>query len=539
MLHGGTAGRLKLDDFPNEKVDPSNLPEVELQTYVWDNLPGEQWLHKDEETNRTYIRERWRWDAVDKDPVRQGHRAKDQDWDDKVPWGAPNVANSRRPYPHRVDAFASPEQQGEEIVKILRDILVERARQSTGEDTPAIDQITDQIRELQKKIVEQSKTDIEGMEKSLSEHIGEIFVGFKVSLDARTQEVGEKSINIFSALPVIRMGPDKGHMAPLDKQGSGARRTLLWSALKIAADRPQPAKKSKAKAAETKPDSEKFTRPHVLLLDEPEICLHPAAIRDACRVLYNLASQGSGWQVMVTTHSPAFIDIARDNTTIVRVERLDDGTISGTTVFRPDRVKLTEDDKAYLKLLNQWDSYVAEFFFGGRIIVVEGDTEYSAFRVVIEADRARYRNVHIIRARGKFIIPTLIKIMNHFGSPYAVLHDSDTPKTKKGAANPAWAANEQIGAAVAAAPAKERVRLAASVVDFEDAMFGEASKSDKPYRAFLRMRDDAKAKSRVAKLLDYLLHIDSKLPDGIVAWATVAELEAVVAPKVAGPTTPA
>lgn len=80
-------------------------------------------------------------------------------------------------------------------------------------------------------------------------------------------------------------------------------------------------------------------RPHLLLLDEPELCLHPNAIRQACRVLYDLAEHES-WQVMATTHSPAFIDLARDNTTIVRVSRSANGMVQGTTVFRSERHKL-------------------------------------------------------------------------------------------------------------------------------------------------------------------------------------------------------
>jgi predicted ATP-dependent endonuclease of OLD family len=47
----------------------------------------------------------------------------------------------------------------------------------------------------------------------------------------------------------------------------------MWAALKY--------------AAEKKAD-DGGTRPNLLLLDEPELCLHPDAIREACSVLYNL-----------------------------------------------------------------------------------------------------------------------------------------------------------------------------------------------------------------------------------------------------------
>jgi putative ATP-dependent endonuclease of OLD family len=77
----------------------------------------------------------------------------------------------------------------------------------------------------------------------------------------------------------------------------------------------------------------------LLLIDEPEICLHPNAIRDACTVLYDLPNSGN-WQVMVTTHSPVFVDFSRDNTTIIKVEKNSEGSIQGTTVFRPDTARI-------------------------------------------------------------------------------------------------------------------------------------------------------------------------------------------------------
>ena len=127
-------------------------------------------------------------------------------------------------------------------------------------------------------------------------------------------------------------------------------------------------------------------------MDEPEICLHPDAIREARRVLYDLPTT-NGWQVMITTHSPIFIDLSRDNTSIARVERLSNGVVEGTTIFRPKKAKLDDDDRVELKLLNLCDPYVAEFFFGGKTVL--------AFRHVISCDPQKYRHVHVVRSRGK------------------------------------------------------------------------------------------------------------------------------------------
>ena len=531
MQHGSKLGKLKIEDFPNEKPDAEHLPEIELQTFVFDNFPNSIWLHDDEETGYKFVRERWIYAKPDVEPTRQGFRSDSNAWDEKVPWGAPNVARSRRPIPYRVDAFDNPETQAEKIINILSDILVEKSKQQSPDQQSAIEALSSKIIEIKKQIIEEASDDITEIESSLSANLSEVFQGYKVKLDPRTEYVSDKFLNVFSSLPILRMGPENGHFAPLDKQGSGARRTLLWLALKIAAElspnrTARPTSKTTTDKAGSS-DTEEYSRPHALLLDEPEICLHPNAVRDACRVLYDLAEDNKGWQVMVTTHSPAFIDLSRDNTTIVRVERNNSGNIEGTTVLRPEKAKISDKDKDYLKLLNQWDPYVAEFLFGGKTVIVEGDTEYSAFREIIENDRKTYRDVHVVRARGKYIIPILGKIMNHFNGRYAVLHDSDRPKTKDGKTNSAWTANERIRDVCKNDNDHSRVRLAASIIDFEYAVFGDSASGEKPYYTVQRIRNDKTSRNKVEELLKYLIFDTDKIPfDTIVEWNDINELEA-------------
>lgn len=258
------------------------------------------------------------------------------------------------------------------------------------------------------------------------------------------------------------------------------------------------------------------------------MCLHPSAIRDACNVLYSLPA-GKKWQVMVTTHSPVFIDLSRDNTSIVRVERTVDGDVSGTTIFRPERAKLSEDDREELKMLNLYDPYVAEFFFGGRTIVVEGDTEYTAFKEVMAENKARFGDVHVVRARGKYTIVALCKVLNQFGKPYAVLHDSDKEMVegKNGLRrNSAWTANEKILDAVG--PQRGNVILAASIPNFEISMFNGPAEDEKPYGAWERVRKDPETRERVSSLLEFLVGKRDAPPKNILAWNNIEELKAAV-----------
>lgn len=263
----------------------------------------------------------------------------------------------------------------------------------------------------------------------------------------------------------------------------------------------------------------------MLLLDEPEICLHPNAIREACNVLYNLPAGGT-WQVMITTHSPVFIDFSRNNTSIIRVEKNDAGEIKGTTVFRPKKAKLDADDMANLKLLNLCDPYVAEFFFGGKVIIVEGDTEYTAFNYIKNKKPELYKDIHIIRARGKATIVSLVKILNQFGANYSVLHDSDRVLAKDGIKkSPAWGNNPNILNSVAASPEGTKVRLLASLPNFEEAYFGEEIKLDKPYNALQTISTDAAKFAIVEQLLKSLINHEEAVPPNCSEWSTIEQLE--------------
>lgn len=419
MSQGKKEDRLDLSWFPNGRVDPKNLPQIELVTVVPDeSRVGARWRQIVD--GEILIRERWTWTAPDESPKREGFDVENDDWAiSGVPWGAPGVANAGRPKPHRIAAFDSPNDQAGKIADLLLDAVKNRLKAiqtGEGEDGGDYNNLLGSLAALQKKVVQESKQTIAAAESELTKFISEVFSGYRVTFDAREEEDLSKAFNFFKAGAQLRMGHASEEPTPMDRQGSGAQRTLMWAALRY--------------IAETSSTSSS-DRPHLLLLDEPELCLHPNAIRQACRVLYDLANQ-PGWQVMVTTHSPAFIDLSRDNTTVVRVERTSQGTIRSTTVFRSARARLSESDRDELKLLNLCDPSVNEFFFGGRTVLVEGDTEYAAFMEVVAraTDSTPYRDLHVIRARGKGVIALLARILNQFSAEYAVLHDSDEPKKK-------------------------------------------------------------------------------------------------------------
>ncbi|HEY9079602.1 ATP-dependent nuclease [Magnetovibrio sp.] len=518
IMHGsGKNAQLKREDFPNLNVNDDRLPTVIVETLVENDAGvGDQWVDNSDGT--FLIQEKFTWTDVNVDPQIYGFLPKEGRWatsDDKParPFGPANIAKSRRPTPISVHAFQSPEDQAKEVNKVARDILKAKAslyKSEEDNEKTDLEQLIEFVEVFHDNVAESAKFDIAVISQQLSDIIEKVFPGYKVEFKPEAELTKVSPDLFFSASGDLFMGPED-EMLPISRQGSGAQRTLLWAALKVLSQH----------------NETKSARPRLLLIDEPELCLHPKAIREARDTLYNLAHE-LNWQVMLTTHSPIFIDFTQDHTKVARVERDASGVVNGTTIFRPDSSVFDKDDKDNFKILNLCDPYVAEFFFGGNVILVEGDTEYSAFKLVASELGGDYPNVHIVRARGKATIASLCKVLNQFKTGYSILHDSDTPLAASGNKNPAWAINSNILDVVNAAHDSSKIQLVASITNFETAYLKTENRSDKPYNAVLELREGGEAYEKVAQLLKALIDPAQNLPDGAVRWNDIDKLEKLV-----------
>lgn len=507
--------KLKKDDFPNRKDENltlSQMPTIELEhIVVSDTKPGKQWI-KQLDNGQLLVRERWHWESSSKPPIRQGYDFIQGDWsEDKRPWGWESVAKAYRPQPLLIDAFASPTAQEQEIVNTVSAIISDRVKSMQSDTATKEGQtytnLISNIKEFQQTVCDLTSSELRKLENHISKDLGRVFPDYKINIDTHPDMEIEKTYSPFKAAPEIFVGSQSGDMSSISVQGSGTRRTLMWAALKYL---------NEYSTGE---------RSRVLLLDEPEVCLHPSAIRAARDVLYDLSEKPS-WQVMITTHSPIFIDLSRDNTTIIRVERNENGKVTSDTLYRPKNAKLTPDDRANLKLLNICDPYVHEFFFGGRVIIVEGDTEYTAFSYVKMQYPKEYGDIHIIRARGKARIPSLCKILNQFACSYAVLHDADTERNDDGTKNSAWDDNIKIQEEIQHSECRESITVIACKQDFEDALFDSKVSKDKPYYTLDQIEHDDKKLKVVKQLLDALLNPSVTFPPKkCVRWKNIEDLK--------------
>lgn len=206
----------------------------------------------------------------------------------------------------------------------------------------------------------------------------------------------------------------------------------------------------------------------VLLIEEPELYLRPQFERYFYRQLRRFAEAGN--QVVYSTHSPSFLNVARLDE-IVFVERLPE---MGTRTAQPPAVTPETD----FRVLTEFDAARSELFLARTVVLVEGETERLALPFVFAAlgEDPDREAISIVECGGKPNIPLFARICRAVGVPFLVVHDSDeTPGRKTVAAERAL--NALIAEVAGDAP---RIVLEP---DFE-AVAGLRGRKEKPKRAW-------------------------------------------------------
>jgi energy-coupling factor transporter ATP-binding protein EcfA2 len=526
--------------------------------------------------NNRIVRSRWSWPLDGGKVVRQTWDPVAEDWaEDGKAGGADNVFRSRLPKPMRIGSLDDALTTQDVLLTLALKPLINELKISQADEGS---QLSKDKQALTETVNSLSKTHQERID-AISEKVKVGFQGVFPNLGVKLHvEMASPELNLETLLKKgsgIRIEEPTGP-AQLAQQGTGARRALFWSMLQvhneISRDTERREALLKAKKAElakeTKKkepvdelvtllnsqiqaldnggpipeDAEDPALPgYILLMDEPENALHPMAARAAQQHLYELANHAD-WQVLITTHSPYFINPLADHTTIARLERSRDGKSLSPKLYVADDATFSAQEKADLQALQLMDTSLSEIFFGSYPVLVEGDTEDAAFvAAAVKPKHAISKKVSIIRARGKAVLVPLIKMLHHFKANFGVIHDVDWPLRSDGARNGMWTINSEIRKEILACrDAGLRVSHRWSVPDYERFLGGEELGKDKPYQAFARVSVDEALKARIVdmmqsifdgEVLDHAGHnanenFEAQIEAELVAWAAANGEEA-------------
>jgi hypothetical protein len=229
----------------------------------------------------------------------------------------------------------------------------------------------------------------------------------------------------------------------------------------------------------------------LILIEEPELYLRPQAQRYLYRVLRELAAAGN--QVIYSTHSPAFLNVARLDE-LVFVERL---PTRGTRALQPEPVSSDED----FRVMTEFDAARSELFLAQAVVLVEGLTEKLVLPFVFSAlgydvDREA---ISIVECGGKPNLPLFARICRATGIPFVVVHDSD--RKSSGRLAPAERAlNALIGETAGAD------RVVVLDPDFEGVagLVGHRRKPERAWREFAE-RDASKMPPELVRIVELVM----------------------------------
>lgn len=217
----------------------------------------------------------------------------------------------------------------------------------------------------------------------------------------------------------------------------------------------------------------------IIGFEEPELFLHPNAVENMRKVIYELASSDS--QIVATTHSPYMIDLSQKPRQVLNSYISIEREFTNITAFNISDAfnEILQDDKARVKMVQKIDDYVSRVFFAQKVIVVEGDTEDIVFKKTISLMPENVRkkiesDYQIIKATGKATMISFIKYLKALNVDLFVVHDEDS--TTPGA--------ERFNAPILESLNNEPSRRLMMHNCIEDELGYNASSSDKPYKAY-------------------------------------------------------
>jgi len=161
-----------------------------------------------------------------------------------------------------------------------------------------------------------------------------------------------------------------------------------------------------------------------VVIEEPEMYLHPQAQRYFHRLLCEMADSGT-CQVIYATHSPIFADVNRFES--LRLVRREPGRHSTLSYVRDADVKALSEDRDREKLAGKFDATRNEVLFASRALLVEGQGDRTAALMVAEKLKVDVdaEGVAIVDCGGKTAIPLVTRVCRSLEIPFAVLHDED------------------------------------------------------------------------------------------------------------------
>lgn len=247
--------------------------------------------------------------------------------------------------------------------------------------------------------------ELANFDASINDKITDFFPGLSLNIDIPTPSIAD----LFKqgTIKVSEVGTVR--QSDFIDMGHGSQRAIQMTLIRH--------------LAEITKDVAKQGKTNILLIDEPELFLHPQAVELLRSSLKTLSNRG--YQIIFSTHSPYMIEqLDIPITNIVR--KHSNGTVV-TTRLKEALSQILIDNDSQARLL--FDTYnLGQILFSDKVLIAEGATEKTVLPTLFHKVMGKTLGEHklaLVIADGTGNIPKMIEILDRMGIVTKGLADLD------------------------------------------------------------------------------------------------------------------
>lgn len=270
------------------------------------------------------------------------------------PSGLPQAVSALLPDPlhvlamHDISEDLGKAKSGTTIKGLLDEIMAPLLA-AHGELTTALNT----IRSVLTTEGEQRSEHLQQFDTNASEALDKFFPGLALDLDLQVVDIKE----FFKAGDLHVTDEVSGDRRRFDQVGTGAQRAIQMALIRYLAD-------------VRRTEGDQVSR-RLLLIDEPELYLHPQGVRRLREALKTLSN--AGFQVVFSTHSPLMLSRDNAQNTVIVGNSVDDGVTARKPLNQAvhEAIEGAESQSQTLFELGN----LVDIYFADRIVLCEGKTD--------------------------------------------------------------------------------------------------------------------------------------------------------------------
>ena len=249
--------------------------------------------------------------------------------------------------------------------------------------------------------------ELQRFDQEATRALGLFFPGIQLHLDIPVPTIRE----LFGKGTIKVREQGGGPIRDFTALGHGAQRSIQMALIRY--------------LAEVRADRAATAQRRLLLVEEPELFLHPRAIEQIRTALESLSEHG--YQVVFATHSPVMVNRAgAARTRIVRKDRETGETRIMQTAQEALEQRVQDENKRLHTLFALENS--SQWLFSDRVLIAEGQTERYLLPVLYEAVTGRNPaddGLAILGLGGAGSLPDCLAVFRELGIEARALADLD------------------------------------------------------------------------------------------------------------------